>query len=95
MRVKIMKSLMFIVVISFCFGCVSKRYDRVTFTVDPNGWFSYEHVSGGITGIAADTKFDSLEVETDSRKIKIKKFKESQDSIKAIIPTVGIVETSE
>ena len=76
-------------------GCVNKVYDRVTYIFDPNGVTFYERVHGGITGIATDTKVDSLEVETRTRKITIKKAVEKQDSIKAIIPAVGIVETSE
>ena len=76
-------------------GCVNKVYDRTTWTIDPNGVMTYERVHGEITGIATDTKFDSLEVETATRKIKIKKAVENQDSIKAIIPIVGIVETNE
>ncbi len=78
-----------------CSGCVNKVYDRTTLTVDPNGLMRFERVHGGITGIATDTEFDSFEVESGSRRVKVVKAKENQDNIKVIIPTVGVIETKE
>ncbi len=74
-------------------GCVNKVYDRTTITIDPNGVMHFEQVHGGITGIATDTEFESFVVVSGSRTVKVVKAKENQDSIKAIVPAVGVVET--
>jgi hypothetical protein len=76
-------------------GCVNKVYDREFFKFDPNGAITYERIHGGITGVATDTSFDSLIVETKTRKVKITKAEENQDSFKAIVPAVGAIETNE
>jgi hypothetical protein len=76
--------------VTLCTGCVSKRYHRETFSIDPNGWIHYERIHGSIFGVASDTEFDSFE----TSRFKILKFQEKQDSIKLVVPPYGAIETN-
>lgn len=88
-----MKNILIAALLLMVSGCVNKVYDRTTITIDPNGVMHFEQVHGGITGIATDTEFESFVVVSGSRTVKVVKAKENQDSIKAIVPAVGVVET--